>query len=139
MRLSHRFPGEFLFVRSLTVLFLTVAAVLTAWGGNAIAQEEKAELPSDPPIVVLSLSSFERALGGMDVAFASAGRPEMSDTVGGLLGRANDLKGFGRDKPVGLMVFLNGITPDPVAFVPGRQCRRLAEDDFTDRRADEAY
>jgi hypothetical protein len=102
------------------VLRVCLAALVLAnvWTATVFAQDEKPELPSDPPIVVLSLSSFERALGGMDVAFASAGRPEMSDTVGGLLGRANDLKGFGRDKPVGLMVFLNGITPDPVAFVP---------------------
>lgn len=98
----------------LTALLLVVLACFTP----ARAQDEQAELPSDPPIVVLSLSSFERALGGMDIAFDSAGRPEMSDTIGGFLGRANDLKGFGRDKPVGLMVFLNGITPDPVAFVP---------------------
>jgi hypothetical protein len=114
MRSHPRFCGRVFFKSRLVTLLIAMLACVTP----VIAQEEKVELPSDPPIVVLSLSSFERALGGMDVAFESAGRPEMSDTIGGFLGRANDLKGFGRDKPVGLMVFLNGITPDPVAFVP---------------------
>lgn len=87
----------------------------------ATAQETTEPLPSDPPIMVLSAASFERLMAGLDVAFDSAGRPEMSDTVGGMLARANDLKGFHRDRPVGLMIFLNGLVPDVVGFVPVTQ------------------
>lgn len=100
-------------------------ALLISTGAPLLAQEADEPPPSDPPVMVLAAASFERLMSGMDIAFDSAGRPEMSDTVGGMLGRANDLKGFNRDRPVGLMIFLNGLVPDVVGFVPVTQIEDL--------------
>lgn len=100
-------------------------ALLISTGAPLLAQEADEPPPSDPPVMVLAAASFERLMSGMDIAFDSAGRPEMSDTVGGMLGRANDLKGFNRDRPVGLMFFLNGLVPDVVGFVPVTQIEDL--------------
>jgi hypothetical protein len=110
---------------TVTPRWLVVALFAWAWFAApvcpAFAQEPEEPLPSDPPVMVLSAASFERLMAGMDLAFDSAGRPEMSDTVGGMLAKANDLKGFHRDRPVGLMIFLNGLVPDVVGFVPVTQ------------------
>jgi hypothetical protein len=108
-------------IRPGALLGFLLASMICVGAGTVSAQETTDPLPSDPPVMVLSAASFERLLAGLDLAFDSAGRPEMSDTVGGMLGRANDLKGLNRDRPVGLMIFLNGLVPDPVGFVPVTQ------------------
>ncbi len=80
-------------------------------------KREKAA-PLDLPLAVINVASVERLMSGADQAFESAGRPEISETLNGLLANVNDLKGLTREAPMGLMVFLNGLLPEPVGFVP---------------------
>jgi hypothetical protein len=76
------------------------------------------DVPDSGPLVVVSIASVERLLKQADVAFESAGRVELSETIGTALEGVNDLKGLDRNKPLGLLVYLQGITPQVVAFAP---------------------
>jgi hypothetical protein len=70
------------------------------------------------PLLVVNIASVERVLKQADVAFESAGRVELSETIGSALERVNDLKGLDRNQPLGLLVYLQGITPQVVGFAP---------------------
>jgi hypothetical protein len=99
-------------IRSFRVCaFAAVATVSTLT--PALAQEE-----APVPIGVVSIASVERLLESGDLLFETGGRPELSDTVSGLLSRANDLKGLDRHRSMGLFFYLDGIIPDVVGFIP---------------------
>jgi hypothetical protein len=88
---------------------------------EAAAQEKQArkkDQNANVPLLVVSVAGVERLLEDVDYIFASAGRPELSETVGGLLANLRDLKGLERGQSMGMMLFLNGIVPQPVVFVP---------------------
>lgn len=73
------------------------------------------------PLAVVCVAGLERWLGNIDYLFSSVKREELSDYVGGKLSNVNDLKGFDRDKPFGMLIFLRpGLLPQPypVTFVP---------------------
>ena len=73
------------------------------------------------PLAVLCAAGFERWMGNMDYLFGTVEREELSDYVGGKLSKLNDLKGFDKDKPFGMLIFLRpGLIPQPypVTFVP---------------------
>lgn len=73
------------------------------------------------PLAVICAAGFERWMGNMDYLFGSIEREELSDYVGGKLAKVNDLKGFDKDKPFGMLIFLRpGLIPQPypVTFVP---------------------
>jgi hypothetical protein len=60
-------------------------------------------------------------MGNVDYLFGSIEREELSDYVGGKLSNVNDLKGFDKDKPFGMLIFLRpGLLPQPypVSFMP---------------------
>jgi hypothetical protein len=76
------------------------------------------ETPDSGPLVIVSVASVERLLKQADLTFDTAGRAELSETVNGLLERVGDLKGLDRNQPLGLLIYLQGITPQVVAFAP---------------------
>lgn len=98
-----------------------VALTLLLAGAAAapLAPAQEADL-GDPnvPVLVINIASIERLLNQAVFTFEAADRPELSETVGGALERVNDLEGFDRGLSMGVMVFLNGLVPDPVAYVP---------------------
>lgn len=83
--------------------------------GTAAKNQEN---PDSGPLVVVTVASVERLLKQADVTFESAGRAELSETIGSVLERVGDLKGLDRNQPLGLLVYLQGITPQVVAFAP---------------------
>ncbi|MFN0052508.1 MAG: hypothetical protein ACKV0T_09960 [Planctomycetales bacterium] len=101
--------------RSLWVTAFWWAACLLA---PARAPAQEADPDPNIPVIVINAASVERLLNQAIVTFETAGRPELSETIGGALGRVNDLEGLDRDQSMGIMVFLNGITPEGVAYVP---------------------
>lgn len=73
------------------------------------------------PLAVVCVAGMERWLNNMDYLFSTVKREELSDFVGGQMSKANDFKGFDRDKPAGMLIFLRpGLIPQPyaVTFVP---------------------
>lgn len=91
------------------------------------AQTKEPEKPKEPvleqaiPLAILCASGFERWMGNMDYLFGTIEREELSDYVGGKLANVNDFKGFDKDKPLGMLIFLRpGLVPQPypVTFVP---------------------
>ena len=104
--------------RSGRLFALLISVALLGTTGPVSAQQDKPAPAKERPIVIVSAASVERLLVGLDTAFASGGRPELSDTVSGWMANANDLKGLNRDQPVGVMIFMSGLLPDVVAFVP---------------------
>ncbi len=91
------------------------------------AQTKEPEKPAQPareqaiPLAIISAAGFERWMSNMDYLFGTIEREELADYVGGKLANVNDLKGFDRDKPVGMLIFLRpGLLPQPypVTFVP---------------------
>ena len=111
------------------VLLALIAILVGAWvapaSSQALAKEpdKSTEVVREQaiPLAVLSVAGFERWMGNMDYLFGSIGREELSDYVGGKLSKVNDLKGFHKDKPFGMLIFLRpGLIPQPypVTFVP---------------------
>lgn len=94
--------------------------VLCAFLGVILTREVGAQQGNraKPPLVVINAASFERLLSQAVTTFEAAGRPELAETIGGGLARVNDLKGFNRSQSTGVMVFLNGLSPQTVAYVP---------------------
>lgn len=73
------------------------------------------------PLAILCASGFERWMANMDYLFGTIEREELSDYVGGKLANVNDFKGFDKNKPLGMLIFLRpGLVPQPypVTFVP---------------------
>lgn len=110
-------------------LFLVADLVVIPLGrdcAQAAAAQEKPETNGRKgpqiPLVVIHVASVERLLGDVDYLFKTAGRPELSEVVSGLVeNNLGDLKGMDRGKPFGLMLFLkSGLTPrpTPVGFLP---------------------
>lgn len=93
------------------------------WSESSFAQSKK---PSKtPPFLIFSIASFERLLEDADYMFEAAGRPELSEMIGGALANVGDLKGLNRDSSVGLLLFLEGLVPEPVGFVPVKDIDEL--------------
>lgn len=100
-------------------LLVSVSLPSTAFAQKKPGTTAKtAETPDSGPLVIVSVASVERLLKQADLTFETAGRAELSETVNGLLERVGDLKGLERNKPLGLLVYLQGITPQVVAFAP---------------------
>jgi hypothetical protein len=100
-------------LRRLVLLLTTalLAAVSPLWADDPQAD-------SNVPVVVINVASVERLLNQALVTFESAGRPELAETLGGALERVNNLKGFDRNESVGVMIYLNGLMPEVVGYVP---------------------
>lgn len=90
------------------------------------AQTKEPEKPTETreqaiPLAILCASGFERWMANIDYLFGTIEREELSDYVGGKLANFNDFKGFDKDKPLGMLIFLRpGLVPQPypVTFVP---------------------
>ena len=109
----------------LSVIAFLVGALLVPPIGQAQTKEpEKSTEPVKEqaiPLAILCAAGFERWMGNMDYLFGTVEREELSDYVGGKLSKLNDLKGFDKDKPFGMLIFLRpGLIPQPypVTFVP---------------------
>lgn len=95
------------------VLCITIAGV-TLSATPVSAQSRK----SDEPLLIVTVASVERILQDADFMFAATGRPELSEVLNVALANVRDLSGMNRDKPAGILLYLNGIVPETVAFVP---------------------
>jgi hypothetical protein len=95
---------------------LAVAIALFAPLKPARAQDTESK--TGGPLLVINIASVERLLNQAVFAFETAGKPEFSEAIGSGLARVNDLKGLTRSKAAGLMVYLNGLAPEVVAYVP---------------------
>ncbi|TXT37695.1 MAG: Uncharacterized protein FD138_596, partial [Planctomycetota bacterium] len=111
--------------RLLAAIAFLVGALTSPLIGQAQTKEpEKSAQPVREqaiPLAVICAAGFERWMGNMDYLFGSIEREELSDYVGGKLSKVNDLKGFDKDKPFGMLIFLRpGLIPQPypVTFVP---------------------
>jgi hypothetical protein len=93
------------------------ALICTLCLASPLAAQEAQE-KRDPPVVVINIASVDRLLNQAVMAFEAAGRPELSETIGAGLARVNDLKGIPRDRSMGIMIFLSGLLPEVVAYVP---------------------
>lgn len=102
---------------------LTILATITAIAFPLVvrAQEEK---PKDKPkkagkpVLTVNFAGIERVLQDLDYMFEVAGRPEMSEIVSSGLAAARDLKGLNRQNSMGIMLYLNGLIPEVVGYVP---------------------
>jgi len=111
-----------------TVPWLAIIIVcLIGLPSGLCAQEQPAaeELKPDEPFVVVAVAGIERMLGLLDFSFETVDRPEASEAVGGFLSVAGGLKGIDHDRSFGVMIFLAGIQPQPVGFVPIDQINDL--------------
>ncbi|MES2793420.1 MAG: hypothetical protein V4719_27660, partial [Planctomycetota bacterium] len=104
-------------VRATVAVVCTVALLCSGFAVNQLPAQEKKQAKGQPFLVV-SVASFERLMEDADFMFASAGRPELSEMIGGALSNVRDLKGLNRDSAAGLLLFLDGLTPQPIGFVP---------------------
>jgi hypothetical protein len=106
-------------VRALTVACCVLAVFLSSLGlGRLPAQETKKKPSKALPFLVVCAASFDRLMDDADYMFEVAGRPEISEVIGGALAGARDLKGLNRDSSAGLLLFLDGLKPEPIGFVP---------------------
>lgn len=104
-----------------TPLTLSLAVFLASLFSVAELQAQQPKqkrLSKTPPFLVCCAASVERLLDDADYIFEIAERPELSEVIGGELSAVRDLKGLNRDSSVGLLVFLDGLIPEPVGFVP---------------------
>jgi len=89
---------------------------------QAPAQEPAEPAPPPVPFAILNIASVERLLKDTEFMFRSIDRPDVYEFYMSLLaGRANDLKGVDRTKPLGVMMFLEpGFPPKPmpVMYMP---------------------
>lgn len=112
-------------VRSLGLTVLFIAGALAARPLAAQQKQRDKDVDTNKPILVVNVASVERLLSHAVTTFEAAGRPELSETLGGALARVNDLKGMNRNQSVGLMLFLNGFQPEPVVYVPVKNIDEL--------------
>ncbi len=105
-------------VRATLVAWCAVALLCSGAALNQLQAQEKKKEAKGQPFLVVSVASFERLMEDADFMFASAGRPELSEMIGGALSNVRDLKGLNRDSTAGLLLFLDGLTPVPIGFVP---------------------
>ncbi len=106
------------FFRATLMAWCAVSLLCLGMGGRLDAQEKEKKPAKGQPFLVVSVASFERLLEDADYMFALAGRPELSEMIGGALANVRDLKGLNRDSSVGFMLFLDGLIPEPIGFVP---------------------
>lgn len=108
--------------RSLRATIVACYVLATLVGGLTVnslyAQETKKKPSKSQPFLVVCVASFERLMDDADYMFEVAGRPELSEVIGGALAGARDLKGLNRDSSAGLLLFLDGLTPEPIGYVP---------------------
>jgi len=85
--------------------------------------------PVDPdlPFLIVNVASVQRLLDDAIATFESAGRPELSETIGGALDKVNDLQGLSRDQSMGLMIYLSGVVPDVVGYFPVKSLDELVK------------
>lgn len=104
--------------------FVPLAAVVAVvvFAAPLRAQEE---VETGGPLIVINIASVERLLNQAVFAFETAGKPEYSEAIGSGLARVNDLKGLKRSQATGLMVYLNGLSPELVAYVPIENAEEL--------------
>lgn len=101
-------------------LSFTSAAVAQSETTDDTDVEEEEEEPLRP-LVMVNCASLEHMLQNVDYVFALAERPEYSELINGALANVNDLQGFNRTKPFGLMIYVEpGLLPIPipVGYVP---------------------
>ncbi|MBW3539077.1 MAG: hypothetical protein KY476_02290 [Planctomycetes bacterium] len=86
------------------------------------AQDESEDATTlEHPLVVVSVASVNRLLGDVQYMFQMIERPEIFEALEGLVGNFGGLKGVDRDKPFGVMLFLESglsLRPEPVGYVP---------------------
>jgi hypothetical protein len=113
-------------VRATAVAFCVLAMLLGGLGaGRLQAQESKKKPSKSMPFLVVCAASFDRLMDDADYMFEVAGRPEISEVIGGALAGARNLKGLNRDSSAGMLLFLDGLTPEPIGYVPVKDIEEM--------------
>lgn len=94
---------------SFTAALLLGLAVCLSQTSSARERRKPANAADDKPVVIINVTSFERLLNHAVSAFEQGGRPELAESLGTGLAKFNDLKGYDRQQPVGMMLFVNNI------------------------------
>ena len=93
----------------------------TAVHAQAAADEETEKETLAQPLAVVNVAGLERILSDITFVFEAADRIEMMDGIEDALEKANNLEGFDRTRPMGVMIFLTaGFPPSPeaVGYLP---------------------
>ncbi|HUG91438.1 MAG TPA: hypothetical protein VML55_11420 [Planctomycetaceae bacterium] len=110
-------------------LFLPAAAPLGSRpAAAASAQDLGLETTMKMPLVVFNVAGVERLLGDVKYMFTAIERPEIFETLEGLLGNVGNLRGLDRTKPFGVMLYVElGFPPrpEPVAYLPASDIDQL--------------
>lgn len=102
-------PFRWLLFLSLCCLFLGTQVCLAQEQGTSPPATETPELV---PVLIFNIAGTERSLNDISNMFQIAGRPDMMDVIQGFLGgKAGDLAGLDRKRPLGYMLFLEPSLP----------------------------
>lgn len=102
-------PFRWLLSLSLCCLFLGTQVCLAQEQGTSAPATEAPELI---PVLIFNIAGTERSLNDISNMFQIAGRPDMMEVIQGFLGgKAGDLAGLDRKRPLGYMLFLEPSLP----------------------------
>jgi hypothetical protein len=100
---------------------LALALMLPGTGSRPAQAQDSSESTLSAPLVVVNVAGVDRLLGDVKYMFTAIERPEIFQTLEGLLGNVSDLQGVDRTKPFGMLLYLElGIPPrpEPIAYLP---------------------
>lgn len=83
-----------------------------------LAAQETEPKPVADPFLVVNIAGVERWQENVKYVFKAIERGDVFDKADGMLGRVNNLNGVDRSKPFGLMIYLNGLNPTLVGYLP---------------------
>lgn len=95
--------------------------------GLACAADEKKADPVTAPVIVLNIAGVDRWKENVDYVFQTVNRSEISKAAEGQLSRVNDLKGMDRTRPFGIMMYLEGLVPRAVGYLPVSNIEELTK------------
>ncbi|QDU45420.1 hypothetical protein Mal52_39140 [Symmachiella dynata] len=128
------------------IAFTVVALLCSTSLYNRLSAEETTETvapPPEQPFAIVAVASIERMLNALDFSFEAADRMAASEAIGGYMEKAGDLKGMDQRQGFGVMIFLAGITPQPIGFVPVENINDLLKTieigPFTSKKIDDEH
>lgn len=111
-------------------LLLGMMWTSSAWGQTEDAAASEPAPPAEP-LLVVQVSSLQKILARLEANLQSVERDDVSEAINGFLSnQAGGLKGFDRDRPFGVAMFLPEVLPPSpvtVAYAPVTDLEGLIE------------